>query len=380
MIVAFCLFATLIGKQSTAQQREGGGRGRGAAAEPQTIGGLPGGDPCTVPGAEAPGRGGGGGAAATRPQTFPRDVTVTEIPGVIAAGAKWVEVWRGWDNADGIIAAPDGGVLFAQEQTSTVRKLDSRGMDSAFVKDTHGSGAVAMDYQGRLLGVQRTCTDPGLAHNPANPPCTEPTKLAILWPEKDRKVLADNINGKSLGRVGDLVVSKNGTVYFNGSGTFYVKPGGKATCVDTVNINSNGIILSPDEKTLYITTGGRITAFDVKPDGTPTNRRNFATFEGGGGGDGMTIDSEGRLYVTAINNGGIQVISPQGRVLGTIPTPRNTISVAFAGPDKKSLYAVGGGMLYFDELEYELAPGFRNNGKTIYKIQMIAQGYKGRAH
>jgi gluconolactonase len=362
-VIVFCLFASLIGKPSAAQQ--------------------PGGDPCTVPGTEPSGRGGarggGGGVAAPQQQRFPRDVTVTEIPGVLAAGAKWVEVWRGWDNADGIIAAPDGGVLFAQEQPNIVRKLDIRGMDSAFVKDTHGAGAVAMDYQGRLLGVQRTGTDPGFAHNPANPPCTEPTKLAILWPEKDRRVLADNINGKSLGRLNDLVVSKNGTVYFNGSGTFYIKPGGKAACVDTVNINSNGIILSPDEKTLYITTGGGITAFDIKADGTPANRRNFATFEGGGGGDGSAVDSEGRLYVSGVNNGGIQVISPQGKVLGTIPTPRNVISITFAGPDKKTLYAVGGGMQYFDGLEYDLAPGFRNDGKTIYKIQMIAQGYKGRA-
>ena len=93
----------------------------------------------------------------------------------------------------------------------------------------------------------------------------------------------------------------------------------------------------------------------------------------------MTVDSESSPYVSAINDGGIQVIRPQGKVLGTTPTPRNTIGVAFAGPDKKTLYADGGGMLAYDELEYELAPGFRNNGKTIYKIRMIAQGYKGRA-
>jgi gluconolactonase len=337
----FCLFAILIGKENAAQQPA---------------------------------------AAAAQQERFPRSVTVTEIPGVIAAGAKWVEVWRGWDNADGLTTAPDGGVLFAQEQPNTIRKLDIKGMDSAFVRDTHGTGAVALDYHGRLLGVERTCTDPGFAHNPSTPPCTEHTALAILWPDKDRKILADNIDGKSLGRLNDLAVSKNGTIYFNGSGTFYIKPGGKAQSVDTVNINSNGIVLSPDEKTLYITTGGGLTAFDIKPDGTPTNRRNFATFEGGGGGDGSTVDSEGRIYVSAVNNGGIQVISPQGKVLGTIPTPRNVISLAFAGPDKKTLYAVGGGMQYFDGLEYELAPGFRNDGKTIYKIQMISQGYKGRAH
>ena len=50
-------------------------------------------------------------------EQFPRDVTVTEIPRVIAAGAKWQQVWQGLDNADGI-------VIFAQEQPSTVRKLD----------------------------------------------------------------------------------------------------------------------------------------------------------------------------------------------------------------------------------------------------------------
>ena len=93
----------------------------------------------------------------------------------------------------------------------------------------------------------------------------------------------------------------------------------------------------------------------------------------------MAVDSDGRLYVTSVNHGGVQVISPQGKVLGTIPTPRNSISAAFAGPDKRTLYIVTGGMLAPDGLEFALAPGFRNNAKTIYKIRMIAQGFKGRA-
>src|SRR2546426_6071772 len=68
-------------------------------------------------------------AAAQQPNTFPqptaaKEVMVTAIPGVIAAGAKWKLVWQGPDNADGIIGTKDGGLLFAQEQPSTVGMLD----------------------------------------------------------------------------------------------------------------------------------------------------------------------------------------------------------------------------------------------------------------
>src|SRR5262245_51202496 len=59
------------------------------------------------------------------PQPTPeKEVTVTAIPGVVAAGAKWKLIWQGPDNADGIVATKDGGLLFAQEQPSTVGLID----------------------------------------------------------------------------------------------------------------------------------------------------------------------------------------------------------------------------------------------------------------
>jgi gluconolactonase len=72
------------------------------------------------------------------------------------------------------------------------------------------------------------------------------------------------------------------------------------------------------------------------------------------------------LYVTS--TAGIQVISPDGKVLGVIPVPHGVISVTFSGRDRKTLYAVGreGG---------NQAPG---NKAIILTIQMIAQGPKGR--
>jgi gluconolactonase len=301
-----------------------------------------------------------------------KDVTVMEIPGVIAAGAKWEQVWQGSDNADGLVGTPDGGVLFAQEQANTVRKLDSRGYDSAYAKDTHGAGSITVDSQGRVIAVERTCTDPGRGELP----CNEPPKVAIVYPAKDRKVLVDNFQGKPLQRPSDIVVDKKGTVYFTAGGAFYVKPGGQAVSLGD-NIRGNGIMLSPDEKTVYVTNNDVILAFDVQPDGAVANRRDFTKLHGGNG-DGLAVDAAGRLYVATMT-AGIQVFAPDGRYLGTIPTPRDVTTLAFSGPDKKTLYIVGGGALAPNGREFTLAKDFRNNAKTIYRIQMVAQGYKGRA-
>jgi gluconolactonase len=55
------------------------------------------------------------------------------------------------------------------------------------------------------------------------------------------------------------------------------------------------------------------------------------------------------------------------------------ISAAFSGPGKKTLYVVGAGALGPDGQEFRTPEGVRNNAKTIYKIAMLAQGFKGRA-
>ena len=90
----------------------------------------------------------------------------------------------------------------------------------------------------------------------------------------------------------------------------------------------------------------------MQPDGTLTNHRNFARYDivterpnqtpdVRFGGDGLAIDARGRVY--AATAAGIQVFSPQGRQLGTIPVSRNPNNLAFAGPDRKTLYIVARG-------------------------------------
>ena len=116
---------------------------------------------------------------------------------------------------------------------------------------------MAIDSKGRILAVERTCTDPGrLASAPA---CAEPTAVTVLAPE--RKVLADNFEGKPLGRVNDLVVDRRGGAYFTSGGAFYASPAGRVTSLGE-DIRANGIMLSRDEKIVYVTNGAVILAFD----------------------------------------------------------------------------------------------------------------------
>ena len=310
------------------------------------------------------------GAQRGGPGQGARDVTVTAIPAVVSAGATWSIAWQGTDNADGLVGTADGGLLFAQEQPRRISKLDATDRVSVFLSDTHGVGSIAVDSKGRIVAVERTCTDPG--GRPEQ--CTEPTAISVLTPT--RTVLADRFEGKPLGRLNDLVVDTKGGVYFTVGGAYYVGPGGGVKSLGD-DLRTNGVMLSRDEKIVFVTNGNAIVAFDTLPDGSVTNRRNFATLEAGGNGDGMAIDDEGRLYVTSAP--GVQVLSAEGKYLGLIPTPRPAISVAFSGAGKQTLYIVGSGALGPDGQEFKTPDGVRNNAKTIYRLPMFAAGFRGRA-
>jgi gluconolactonase len=305
------------------------------------------------------------------PSAPERPAEVAAIPGVIAASAKWELIWRDTKTADGIVSTADGGVIFAQEQSDTIRKLDAKNRETVFIKDTHGTGAVSVDNQGRVFAVERTCTDPG-KHLPD---CAEPTKVAILKPFP--KVLADKFaDGKSLGRVNDVVADGKGGAYFTSTGVYYVNAKGKVSTVADQDIHTNGVILSADGKTLFTTNGATIVAFDVTADGTTRNRRDFATLDGDTGGDGMAIDNAGRLYVTASK--GVHVLGKDGKHLGLIPTPRAPISLTFSGPNKQTLYVATMGAYGADGKPWNVPQGVRNTAMTMYRIPVLTRGFAGR--
>jgi gluconolactonase len=341
-------------KCKTPPPQRGGGAGRGAGS----------------------GSAAGRGSAAAGPPEH-RTYEVKAIPGVIAAGQQWKTIWTGTgNNADGIVATKDGAIMAAQNTNSSIMKLDKDGKVSIAYMDTRTSGAVSMNKKGALFVVERML----------------PQAIWELAPKK--QLLADSYNGEPFectgGLLNDLTADSKGGVYFTMGGLFYASPRGEVTKQGTIT-GTNGLILSRDEKTLYVTgrignvpapapggaggaggergggrgpaapgTGGSLIAYDVQPDGSLKNERQFAMV----GGDGTTIDSEGRLYSTQPGGtSGIQVVAPDGKFLGEIPTPLPIITAAFSGPDKKTLFAVANTQR-FDE---------------IFTIQMIAQGYKGRA-
>jgi sugar lactone lactonase YvrE len=306
------------------------------------------------PAQRPPGAPGPGGPPAPAPG--PRDYTVAEILGVIAAGQQWKFVWQELgNNGDGIIGSPDGGLLIAQNDNSKVVKLDKNGNPAVVYSDTNTGGAVSMNTKGALFIVER-----GL--NPS---------LVELAPT--RKTLASNFQGDPLDCIGivlnDLVADSKGGAYFTMGGLFYASASGQITKYGD-NLHTNGIILSTDEKTLYVTNNTTVVAFDVQPDSSLTNQREFGKLEGGGFGDGSTIDAAGRIYVTT--GPGVQVLGPDGKYLGLIPTPRGVISVAFSGHDKKTLFILARGAK--DSQGNQVA-----NAAQVYSITMIAQGFKKRA-
>jgi gluconolactonase len=313
------------------------------------------------------GRGGRGRGAPANTAPEHREYTVKEIPGVIAAGAKWKSVWTGTgNNADGIIPTKDGGILAAQNTNSDVMEIDKDGKVSFPYKDTNTGGALSMNKKGALFVVER-----GI-----------PTSVVQLVPK--RQTVADSMNGEPLecigGTINDLTAANDGTIYFTMGGLFRINPKGVVTREGTIGTvqttafgaSTNGVALSPDEKTLYVTgllpasipkgeggtVGGGLVAYDIQPDGSLKNERQFATVASAL--DGTVVDAMGRIYSTGGN--GIQVFSPDGKSLGEIPAPLNLITATFSGPDKKTLYAVANNQR-FDE---------------IFTIQMTAQGYKGR--
>jgi gluconolactonase len=295
------------------------------------------------------GRGGRGGA----PAAPAKETVAPGIPGVVAAGTPVTVIKEGFQGTEGPIAMPDGSLLFTEPAANRISKIDRDNNVTTFLENTNGSNALAFDAKGRLISVQTTAGQ---------------MRVGVLYPKGSEATLA------ALDvRPNDLVVDRKGGVYFTSPGAtpqvFYVPAGGAAMKVAEGITNPNGIQLSRDEKTLYVndTRGEYMIAFDVQPDGTLRNQRNFARYEGvtktdtgvTSGADGLAVDNDGRVYAAINSTGGVQVFSPEGKHLGTIPTSLGAQNIAFAGPDKKTLYIVGRG--------------------AAFKVQMLSQGFLGRA-
>ena len=297
----------------------------------------------------------GGQAGAPPPASF----TAPSIPGVVAAGTSIELVAAGLQRTEGPVAMPDGSMLVSS--SNSILKADLSDTVSTFVEDSNQTNAMGWDLQGRLISVQRARGN---------------EKVGVLYPADEVATLADSYQGRPFDSLNDLALDKRGGVYFTDTqGIYYLPPGGSVTRIIDEVPRPNGLVLSPDERTLYVHNkdGVYMLAYDVAPDGTISNRRNFARYKSvripghddpswdeDNGADGMAVDSEGRVY--AATNAGVEVFSPSGELLGVMPVQwgaendniRKPQNVAFGGPDRKTLYIVGSG--------------------TVYKVRTLSQG------
>jgi gluconolactonase len=204
-----------------------------------------------------------------------------------------------------------------------------------------GSNGLALDRQGRLLIATWT-------------------GRSIDRIEKDgkRTILADRYEGKRFGGTNDLVVKKDGAVYFTDgfgglrgrdkdpgkeldfAGIFMWKDGQATLAIKDI-ATPNGLAFSPDEKILYANGSQNkyVRRYDVQPDDTLTNSQMFidmSSDKAGGITDGMKVDTKGNVWESGPR--GIWIMSPDGKHLGTILTPEFVANLCFGDRDNKTLY------------------------------------------
>ena len=213
-----------------------------------------------------------------------------------------------------------------------------------------GSNGLTVDRQGRLIIAGMTDRN-----------------ITRLEKDGTRTTLADRYQGKRLNSPNDLVVKSDGAIYFTETtsgirgrdegparelpfhGVYLIKDGVlRLLDKDPQGTAPNGIAFSPDERILYVNGGTKITAYDVRPDDTLTNPRVLLDLGGANGvpgnTDGMKVDRSGNIYCSG--PGGVWIISPQGKHLGTIVPAERVANLAFGDADSKTLYMVGGRSLW----------------------------------
>ena len=273
--------------------------------------------------------------------------TVPSIPGVVAAGTVIELVQEGFLFTEGPVGTADAGLFFTDTQAKPTRifRMEPGGVVRALA-ETQGMNGLAVDAAGQLFGAEMYAKRIVRLDAAGNVVAT------VTAGTPEHPIVQPN----------DLIVDARGGIYFTDPGTFdpkstavphvyYVRPtGGLHLVTDQIPL-PNGLTLTPDGRTLLVadTKGEELAAFDVRADGTTGPRRVFARLTGipagqSSGADGMTVDSEGRVYATS--RIGIQVLSPTGGHLGTIVAPRAAANVAFGGPGKQYLYIAARQGLY----------------------------------
>ena len=291
-----------------------------------------------------------------------------KLNSVITPGSNVEKVADGFSFTEGPVWHPDGYLLFSDPNTNTIYRynpanhnvtiyMSHSGYTGADIGDygQPGSNGLTIDKEGRLIVDQHG-------------------NRRVIRHEKKGPVtiLADNIDGKKFNSPNDVVLKRDGTIYFTDppyglpgffndikkeldySGVFMVKEG-KVTLVSKDLGGPNGLAFSPDEKYFYVTNWDirdihhtkTLWRYEVNADGTLKNGKVFFDFnftEDDEALDGMKVDKEGNLFVSA--PGGLWILSAEGKLLGKVVTPERPANMAWGDADGKTLYMTAHTSLY----------------------------------
>jgi len=253
---------------------------------------------------------------------------------------------------EGPAADADGNLFFSDIPADRIYKLDGQGALSVFLEPSHHTNGLMVDGKGRILACEM-----------------DGRIVAIARDTKKVTELAAGYGGKRFNAPNDLVVDRSGGIYLTDprfrapmplpqekEAFYYLSTDGKVTRLGDNLPAPNGVILSPDEKTLYVvpTLQKQMLAYPVLGPGKLGEGKVFCELEqkdasGNGGGDGLTVDVKGNLYITS--GLGLQVFDPAGKKLGTIAFPEQPANVTFGGKDRKTLYVTARTSLYACPME-----------------------------
>ncbi len=182
------------------------------------------------------------------------------------------------------------------------------------------------------------------------------SRIAVLKGKEPVSVFSHDPKQKPAARPNDLVVDKQGGIYYTLTGPGEVRyiaalsnSAKEATSIVVGNVKTpNGIILSPDQKTLYVSAyvPKEIWAYPVKSTGKLGPGKRLAIMDDGPekGADGMSIDRAGNVYCCGAKD--VWIWDSKGKLLDKLKTPTRPINCTFGDDDLKSLYITGFGGLY----------------------------------
>jgi gluconolactonase len=224
---------------------------------------------------------------------------------------------------------------FSQGFPSRIRKLSADGSVSTVTEDG-GSNGLAVDANGDLVVASHK------------------DKALLRQSLKDgkRTPIAQRYDGQVFNSPNDIAIAADGTIYFTDpdyqkaaapggqpvTGIYRVGTDGKVTLIDGTRHNPNGVALSLKEDVLYVNASdNEVRAYPL----AGADRLHGRTFARIDGGDGMTLDCHGNLYVTEHGAKRVRVFSPLGKELATIRVDANVTNVAFGGMDGRTLFITG---------------------------------------